>query len=222
MRMPAHDLGRDGRLDVGQVEDTGLGRELGVEHDLQEQVAELAGQRRSGPGLQRVVDLVGLLEQVLAQGLVGLFSVPRAAVGRAQPGADGGHRPWPGHGHLHGQWREVQRTAQVVGRQRPDGRALGRTEASDGVIARIRPGEDGQWVSAARSVTPGECRDPGRGPGLDRRPQCGRGHEKHRPGCLEGRRDEPFRGHDLDARGGVQRPAQSCLGEERIEHAVAP
>ena len=71
---------RDRGLDVGQVEDAGLGGELGMEHDLEQQVAELAGQRRRGPGLERVVDLVRLLEQVLAQRRVGLLAVPRAAV----------------------------------------------------------------------------------------------------------------------------------------------
>ena len=80
VRVAADDLGRDRRLDVGQVEDAGLGGELGVEHDLEQQVAELAGQRRRGAGLERVVDLVGLLEQVLAQRWVGLLAVPRAAV----------------------------------------------------------------------------------------------------------------------------------------------
>ena len=68
-------------LDVGQVEDTGLGRQLGVEDDLEQQVAELLGELRRGAGLERVVDLVGLLEQVAAQAQVGLLAVPRAAVG---------------------------------------------------------------------------------------------------------------------------------------------
>ena len=45
------------------------------------------------PRLERVVDLVGLLEQVVAQRGVGLLAVPRAAVGLAQPVADPGHRP---------------------------------------------------------------------------------------------------------------------------------
>ncbi len=75
--MTADDLGRDGRLDIGQVEDAGLGGELGVEDDLEQQVAELAGQLGRRAGLERVVDLVGLLEQVLAQRLVGLLAVPR-------------------------------------------------------------------------------------------------------------------------------------------------
>ena len=65
--MAAHDLGRDRRLDVGQVEDPGLGGQLGVEHDLEEEVTELAGQRGRRARFERVVDLVRLFEQVLAQ-----------------------------------------------------------------------------------------------------------------------------------------------------------
>jgi hypothetical protein len=38
----------DRRLDVGQVEHAGLGRELGVEDDLEQQVAELLGELRRG------------------------------------------------------------------------------------------------------------------------------------------------------------------------------
>ena len=81
VRMAPDDLRGDRGLDVGQVEDAGLGRKLGVEDDLQPQVAELAGQLGRGTGLERVVDLVGLLEEVLAQRRVGLLAVPRAAVG---------------------------------------------------------------------------------------------------------------------------------------------
>ena len=90
----------DRGLDVGQVEDAGLRGELGVQDDLEPQVAELAGQLGRRAGLQRVVDLVGLLEQVLAERGVGLLAVPRAAVGLAQPGRDPGHRPRSGDGQL--------------------------------------------------------------------------------------------------------------------------
>ena len=82
MRVAADDLRGERGLDVGQVEDSVLGGELGVEDDLEQQVAELLGQLRRRPGLERVVDLVGLLEQVLAQRRVGLLAVPRAAVRR--------------------------------------------------------------------------------------------------------------------------------------------
>ena len=85
VRVAAHDLGADRALDVREVEDVLLGGELRVEHDLEQQVAELAGQRRVHRLAERVVDLVRLLEQVPAQGLVRLFAVPWAAVRLAQP-----------------------------------------------------------------------------------------------------------------------------------------
>ena len=48
--MAADDLRGDRGLDVGEVEDAFLRRELGVQDDLQPQVAELAGQLRRGAG----------------------------------------------------------------------------------------------------------------------------------------------------------------------------
>ena len=67
--------------DVAQVEDAVLGGELRVQDDLEQQVAELPGELGRGAGLERVVDLVRLLEQVVAQRRVGLLAVPRTAVG---------------------------------------------------------------------------------------------------------------------------------------------
>ena len=81
MGVAADDLRAIARLDVGQVEDSGFGRQLGMEDDLEQQVAELPGELRGRAGLERVVDLVGLLEEVLAERRVGLLAVPRAAVG---------------------------------------------------------------------------------------------------------------------------------------------
>jgi len=83
VRVAADDLAPDLRLDVGHVEHAGLGRKLGVEDDLQQQVTELARKLRRGFVAQRVVDLVRFLEQVLLQRDVGLFAVPWAAVGAA-------------------------------------------------------------------------------------------------------------------------------------------
>ena len=80
VRVAADDLAADRLLDVRHVEDAGLGGELGVQNDLQVEVAELAGQIRRGSGVERVVDLVGLLEQVLLERGVGLLAIPRAAV----------------------------------------------------------------------------------------------------------------------------------------------
>ena len=70
--------------DVGHREPTLLFGDRRVELDLVEQVAELfdqvgVGRRVIGvERLQRVDDLVGLLEQILDQRLVGLLPIPRA------------------------------------------------------------------------------------------------------------------------------------------------
>ncbi len=56
-----------------------------MQHDLEEEVAQLFGERRRRALLERVVDLVRLLEQELAQRQVVLFAVPGTTVGRAQP-----------------------------------------------------------------------------------------------------------------------------------------
>jgi hypothetical protein len=87
--MTSDDLGRDRRLDVGKVEGSRLGRQLGVQHDLQPEVAEFSRERRGRASLEGVVDLVRLLEQVLAQGHMGLFAVPRAAIGLARRAESG-------------------------------------------------------------------------------------------------------------------------------------
>ena len=154
--MAPHDLRGDRRLDVGEVEDALLGGQLGVEHDLQPQVAELAGQLGRGAGLERVVDLVGLLEQVLAQRLVGLLAVPRAAVGLAQPGGDPGHRPRSGDRQLRRDRAEVERRLERRCGQRRDGRPVGRPEPSDRMIRRVEPGQERQRVASGRPGTAGQ------------------------------------------------------------------
>ena len=72
------------RVDVGDREPALLLGDRGVELDLVEQVAELLDQRLVGGRIvgveasERVDHLVGLLEQVRHQRLVGLLDVPRA------------------------------------------------------------------------------------------------------------------------------------------------
>ena len=133
VRVAADDLGGDRGLDVGQVEDAGLGGQLGVEDDLEQQVAELAGELGRGAGLERVVDLVGLLEQVLAERLVGLLAVPRAAVRLAQPVRDPGHGPRRSRRQLGRDRGEVERRRQV-------GRA-----SSPTVVASVAPNRPTGW-----------------------------------------------------------------------------
>ena len=91
MGVAGHQLRRDAGGDV--VDRPRLARVLlgdpGVEHDLQQHVAELLAHRRAVTGLDRLDRLVGLLGQVGDQRLVGLLGVPRASAGRAQPVHDG-------------------------------------------------------------------------------------------------------------------------------------
>ena len=58
--MAPDDLAGEGGLDVGQVEDALLGGKLGVQHDLEPEVAELARERGRGAVGEGVVDLVCL------------------------------------------------------------------------------------------------------------------------------------------------------------------
>jgi hypothetical protein len=122
-----------------------------VEDDLEEQVTELAGELRRRAALERVVDLVRLLEEVLPERLVGLLAVPRTAVGLPQSIADGRHGPQPTEGQLDRQWRDGHTRCEVAPGQRRHGRRpLGRER---GVVRRIQAGEElqrrGLWVAVA-------------------------------------------------------------------------
>ena len=93
VRMAADELGAEVFGDVAEVEAVGcgqLGGHLGVEEDLQQEVAELVLEVGPGAALDGVEDLVGLFEGVALDGVEGLFAVPGAAAGRAQAGHDGG------------------------------------------------------------------------------------------------------------------------------------
>ena len=59
--------------------------DLGVEDDLQEEVAQLAGEVLVRALVDGHQHLVGLLEGHRLQAGVGLLAVPRAAAGRAEP-----------------------------------------------------------------------------------------------------------------------------------------
>src|SRR5439155_26801913 len=107
-----NDLRANRLLDVGEVEHAGLGGQLGVEDDLEEEVAELAGEGRARPGLERVVDLVCLLEEMATERGVRLLAVPRAAVRLAKAVRKPGQRPGARRGTLGGDGREVQRTPE--------------------------------------------------------------------------------------------------------------
>ena len=88
MRVPANQLGIQVLDDLGDVEVARLRGHLRVEEHLQQQVAKLVLQLRPRPALDGVEDLVGLLERVAFDGVKVLFTIPRAAIGGAQPGHD--------------------------------------------------------------------------------------------------------------------------------------
>ena len=204
--MAAHDLARDRGLDVGQVEDARLGRELGVEDDLEEQVAELLGERRRRPALERVVDLVGLLEEVLAERRVGLLAVPRAAVGLAQPVADVGHRPRARRTAAPARsGRRYSGPARSAARQRAD-RGRGAVPSADAQPShRRRVGRD--RGGAGRRADRGRPARGGRAAALRRRRAAPSGvaaqqrerHDEQRPRRLDRRRGQALRRDDLDA-----------------------
>ncbi len=190
VRVATHDLGSDGPIHVGQVEGSLLGRELGVEDHLQQNVAELLGEVGGRPVLDGIDRLVGLLQQVGAQGAMRLLPIPRAAVRRAQTRADGRH---------------AVRARQVVDRverfdepralaasvassssaRRSDG-AIGQTE--ERMAGRIQRGE--HVARPGASVATGEHIDV-RGIAAGQQDQRDRG--------IEGDRGQVVRGDDLDA-----------------------
>ncbi len=153
VRMATDDLPGDRCLDVGQVEDPRLGGQLSVEDDLEEQVAELLGELGRGAGLERVVDLVCLLEEVLPQRLVGLLPVPWAAIGKSKSMADVGHGPRTRLGPLGCEGREVQRPGEVGLGQRVD-RGVGGPGAADPMIRRVEAPEHVERALGAAPMPP--------------------------------------------------------------------
>ena len=114
--MPAHDLGHDRSLDIRQVEDARLRRVLGVEHDLEQQVAQLLGELGPDRLIERVVDLVRLLQQERPQRAVVLLPVPGAATGRPQPRHEPGEAPGAGRVEQVGDGRQQVGAARQLGR----------------------------------------------------------------------------------------------------------
>ena len=218
VRMAADDLRRDRGLDVGEVEHAGLGGELGVEHDLQPQVAELAGQLGRGPGCERVVDLVRLLEQVLAQRFVGLLAVPRAAVragaaGRRSRASPTGRRgPAPG---ATGRGRAAPRAIRPA--SDPTVAPSAAAEPTDRVVGRVEPPDE---LAADRSNPARRGRAAARPPmrfaiaGPEHRER----HEQDRPRRLDRAREQALGGDDLQPVGGIEPPAEPRLRDERVEH----
>ena len=85
MRVARDELVRDRVRDVGELELALLLRELGLEHDLEQEVAELLTVLARVARVDRLEHLVRLLEHVRSQAPQRLLAVPRAAVGPAEP-----------------------------------------------------------------------------------------------------------------------------------------
>ena len=79
VRMAADQLGRDALDDVAEIERAGLLGHPGVEHDLEQQVAELVLEVEKIAARDRVGDLIGFLDRVGRDGREILLEVPRAA-----------------------------------------------------------------------------------------------------------------------------------------------
>ena len=84
MRMAVDQLFADTVRHVADVEHAFFLFHLGVEHDLQQHVAELFFQMLGVLLVDRLADLIGLLNEVAADGLVILLPIPHAAVRRTQ------------------------------------------------------------------------------------------------------------------------------------------
>ena len=80
MGMAAAELLVDPAQDVGDGEEAGLVRHLGVKDDLEGEVAELLFQLGRIVLVDGLQDLVGLLQQVRLDARVGLLAIPGAAV----------------------------------------------------------------------------------------------------------------------------------------------
>ena len=87
----ADELGVDIACHIGKRKLTGVRRNLRMQHHLHEHVAELLAQMCCVVRLDAIERLVGFLDHVLADALMRLFAVPRAAIGLAQT-PDGLHQ----------------------------------------------------------------------------------------------------------------------------------
>ena len=154
-----------------------------MEHDLQEQVAELLGEGGRA-GVERVIDLVRLLQQVLAERGAGLLAVPRTSVGAAQAIRDPGHRPRPAEGELGRDRLHVQRSREGLGRQPPIGPSTCRNGSPGGRCRAGRSTASGSWPA-------GLCL-PGSGLTGRCRPPCGASAARGEVGGMpQRRRDDP-------------------------------
>ena len=91
MRVTTDELGVDIARHIGKRKLTGVRRNLRMQHHLHEHIAQLLAQMRHVVRLDAIERLVGFLDHVLADALMRLFAVPRAAIGLTQT-PDGLHQ----------------------------------------------------------------------------------------------------------------------------------
>ncbi len=89
MRVPALELLADPGHDVAEVERARLLGHPRVEYHLEQKIPELAAKILERAALDRVGDLVSLLDRIRGDRREGLLEIPRAAGARlAEPGHD--------------------------------------------------------------------------------------------------------------------------------------
>jgi len=215
VRVAADDLAPDLRLDVGHVEHAGLGRKLGVEDDLQQQVTELARKLRRGFRRPARRNLVRFLEQVLSSARRGSVRGPmgsrRGGVvdrrSRVAPGA--------GRGQLGRHGARYRAPANAAGVSSPTVAVFRHAEPADEMLGRVDPGQHGE----SRLVRWGMR--PGRG---GTSPSAGAAARRTPSGTTRSGRD----GSTGTTRGAPERrpadlrrhpgPANAGFGDERVEH----
>ena len=219
--MAADDLRGDGRLDVGQVEDAGLGRELGVQDDLEPQVAELAGQLRSWrpprarrrPRRPPRAGACGA-RRGSARGPTGSRRAG-AAGPRSRASPRDRRAPAPGRS---GRGRAAP--SRAASSSVADRRPVVQPEPPDRMVGRVEPPQERR--PGSRPAGPAR---PGIGAGRPRSAvarSIASGHDQQRARRLDGRRHERLGRVDLQARRRIESPAEPCLRDERVEHPALP
>ena len=223
----ADDLRAEVALDVGQVEDALLRRQLGVEDRpgaagrRAPRRAPASRRRRARRRPRRPPRGGGLRsDSWVCSRSHGQPSGSAQAVPRSRASPTGSRRRAPGDR------AEVERAGEGVrGRARRPSVALGDAEPADRMVRRVEPAQDGERVVAARAVPARQRR--GRGLAARRaggsRPRrstrsTAAGTMSSGPGRLDRRPDESLGGDDLEAVGEVEAPAEARLGDERVEH----
>ena len=84
MRMAADELLGESVRHLVEIKGSGLAGDLGVQHGLQQDVAEFIANLRGIAATDGLGHLVGLLNDMRDQRLMRLLHVPRTAAGRAQ------------------------------------------------------------------------------------------------------------------------------------------